>query len=134
MQFEILLLFNAQSAENWKWGNFIVTYIGPTTVGYKSVVFSAVKKISNGFGPFSKNIEMPETRRSQINQCSLSIRKIKSYNITQHMNMLICVFECTCTFVIGTNASRISAIGCHNTTTMKIIFLKFVILWSTHVF
>ena len=47
------------------------------------------------------------------------------------MNMLICVFECTCTFVIGTNASRISAIGCHNTTTMKIIFLKFVILWST---
>ena len=42
------------------------------------------------------------------------------------MKMVICVFECT--FVIGTNASRISAIGCHNTTTMKIIFLKFVIL------
>lgn len=40
---------------------------------------------TNGFGPFSKNtIEMPETRRSKINQISFSINKIESYYITQN--------------------------------------------------
>ena len=69
-----------------------MTYIGPTTVGYKSVVFSAVKKISNGFCPFSKNIEMPETRRSQINQCSFSINQneILSRNIRARV-LVICL-------------------------------------------
>jgi hypothetical protein len=57
---------------------------------------------TNGFGPFSKNtIEMPETRRSKINQISFSINKIESYYITQNNIDVWMYLEIGVPFLLG---------------------------------